>query len=200
MSTSTAGRASEQDETEVCPGLGPAVEVIDVGHDVGKEAERDAERLLRITDNIGVPVEPAGIANRLGVRVIETKLAEDTFGGLLIEPGDDPKIVLNRRYSLSRQRLTCAEELGTYLRRSVRNTRYARLDRRTGPSIEPDEPEDGYGQKFGACLLMPKVAVQAFAEIGLDDLELAVQFVVSREAMQLRLGSLGIDASELRAA
>ncbi len=200
MSVSTASRTAEGGETKVCPGLGPAVEVIDVGRDVRKEAERDAERLLRITANIGVPVEPAGIANRLGIQVTETKLAEDTFGGLLMEPGDDPKIVLNRRYGLIRQRLTCAEELGHYLRHSASSTRYARLDRRTGPSIEPDESEDGYGHEFGTCLLMPKVTVQAFVEIGLDDLELAVQFVVSREAIQLRLRSLGVDASDLRAA
>jgi Zn-dependent peptidase ImmA (M78 family) len=199
MSTSTASRAAGRGEAKVCPGLGPAVEVDDVGGDVRKEAERDAGRLLRLGLNGGVAVEPVGIANRLGVQVLEAELEEEKLGGLLMKPGEDPKILLNRRHGFIRRRLTCANELGQYVRRSAGTNRYVRVDRRTDPLIPLKDPQDVYAEEFGACLLMPKWIVQALTEIGFDDLEIALRLFVSREAIQLRLKSLGIDAVDLRA-
>jgi Zn-dependent peptidase ImmA (M78 family) len=200
MSASTASRPVERGETKVCPGKGPAVEVVEVGSDVRKEAERDAERLLRITAKLGAPVEPAGIANRLGVQVLETEFDDDIFGGLLMQPGDDPKILLNRKYGLIRQRLTCAGELGHYIRRSTDDRRFAHIDGPGEPSASSKDPDDAYAAEFRASLLMPKEVVQTWAEIGMDDLEMALKFVVSREAVQPRLRSLGIDALDLRVA
>jgi IrrE N-terminal-like domain len=199
MSASTASRAPGRGETEVCPGLGSAVEVVDVGGDVRKEAERDAGRLLRARVDGGVAVEPVGIANRLGVEVLDAELEEEKLGGLLMKPGEDPKILLNRRHGFIRQRLTCANELGQYVRRSAQTNRYVRVDRRADLLISPKDLEDVYAAEFGSCLLMPKWIVQAFAEIGLDDLEMALRLFVSREAIQLRLKSLGIDLGDLRA-
>jgi Zn-dependent peptidase ImmA (M78 family) len=197
---STISRPAERGETKVCPGSGPAVEVVEMGDDVLKEAERDAERLLRITAKLGAPVEPAGIANRLGVQVLETEFDDDIFGGLLIKPGDDPKIVLNRQYGLIRQRLTCAGELGHYIRRSTDDRRFAHIDGPSRPCASSRDLDDVYATEFGACLLMPKEIVRAWVEIGMDDLEMALKFVVSRESIRLRLRSLGIDAVDLRAA
>lgn len=199
MSASTASRAAGRGETEVCPGLGPAVEVVDVRGDVRKEAERDAGRLLRARVDGGVAVEPVGIANRLGVEVLEAELEEEKLGGLLMKPGEDPKILLNRRHGFIRQRLTCASELGQYVRRSAQTNRYVRIDRRADLLMSPKDLEDVYAAEFGACLLMPKWIVRALAEIGFDDLEMALRLFVSREAIQLRLKSLGIDAVDLRA-
>jgi IrrE N-terminal-like domain len=190
MSVSTASPAARRGETKVCPGIGPAVEVIDVGGDVKKEAERDAERLLRITANVGIPVEPVGIADRLGVQVWEAELKEDVFGGLLIEPGGDPEIILNQRLGLIRRRLTCAYEMGRYMRQSAQVERLVHVDRRRNSSASGNDPDDAYAVEFGACLLMPGQLVHALAEIGLDDVEMAMWFVVSRKAMQLRLANL----------
>jgi IrrE N-terminal-like domain len=192
MSTAAASRPAERGEAKVCPTIGPAVEVIDVGADVRKEAEREAERLLRITGNIGAPVEPAGIADRLGVQVWEGELKDEVFGGLLIEPGGDPEITLNQRHGLIRRRLTCAHEIGRYLRQSAGVKRYVHVDRRGGSSASGSDPDDIYAIEFGACLLMPTLMVHTLAEIGLDDLEMAMWFVVSRDALQLRLASLNL--------
>ncbi len=193
MSASTASRVNERSETNVCPGLGPAVEVIDVGGDVRKEAERDAERLLDFRTTKGFAVEPVGIANRLGVEVLEADLEEAKLGGLLIKPGEDPRILLNRRHGFIRRRLTCAKEFGYYVRQSARTNEYGRVDRRTDSFIAVTDPDDVYAEEFAACLLMPGWVVQTLAEIGLDDLEMALRLYVSREAIQLRLETLGVD-------
>jgi hypothetical protein len=194
MSATTTSRPSGRGETKVCPGKGPAVEVVDVGREVREEAERDAERLLRITANVGVPVEPVGIANRLGVQVFEAKLNEEVFGGLLMEPGGDPEIILNQRHGLIRRRLACAYEMGRYMRQSAEVKRFVHVKRRGDSSSSDEDPDDIYAGEFGACLLMPRLVVHALAEIGLDELEMAMWFVVSREAMQLRLASLNLSA------
>ena len=40
----------------------------------------------------------------------------------------DPKIVLNRRHSLLRRRVTCAFELGQYVHMSAKTNEYERVD------------------------------------------------------------------------
>jgi Zn-dependent peptidase ImmA (M78 family) len=167
---------------------------------IKKEAERDATRLLKATLRLGVPVDPAAIANELGVQALVTELKEITLGGLLMKPGDDPKIYVNKRDGYLRQRLTCALELGRYLHRSAETNKYARVDRRGPRSRSDEEPEDIYAHEFAACLLMPKEDVEIFAELRMDDLEMALQCMVPREAMQLRLRDLGLPAPEFEVA
>ncbi len=166
--------------------------------DIPAEAERDATRALRATFNFGYRIEPAGIADRLGVGVFESDLDERTLGALFIEPGKDPWMTVNRKDSFIRRRLTCALELGHYVRQSAKTSEYSRVDLR---SVTPDEtPDEVYAKEFGACLLMPKTVVEMYAELGLDDLEMAIRFIVSREAIQGRLSRLGLEANRLGAA
>jgi Zn-dependent peptidase ImmA (M78 family) len=200
MSASTASRPAERGETKVCPATGPVVEVIDMGDDPKSEAKRDAERLLRITGNLGVAVEPAGIANRLGVQVLQGRFKVEAFGLLRMLPGKDPEIVLERRDGLIRRRMTCAYELGHFVRRSAHTNDYYRLDLREGDSEPSDTTDETYAKEFAACLLMPEEVVKTLAELGMDDLEMAVWLVVSREAIQIRLHDLGLGTVDLRAA
>lgn len=197
MSASTASRPAERGETKVCPGTGPVVEVIDMGDDPKIEAKRDAERLLRITGNLGVVVEPAGIANRLGVQVFEAKFKVEAFGLLRMVPGKDPEIVLDRRDGLIRRRLTCAYELGHFVQRSARMNDYFRVDLRESETEVDETPEEAYAKEFAACLLMPEEVVRTLVELGMDDLEMAVWLVVSRESIQNRLRDLGLRAVDL---
>jgi Zn-dependent peptidase ImmA (M78 family) len=196
MSASTASRPAERGETKVCPGTGPAVEVIDMGDDPKSEAKRDAERLLRITGNLGVAVEPAGIANRLGVQVLQGRFKVEAFGLLRMTPGRDPEIVLERRDGLIRRRMTCAYELGHFVRRSAHTNDYYRVDLRESDA----DPSEAYAEEFAACLLMPEEVVKTLVELGMDDLEMAVWLVVSREAIQVRLHDVGLVTADLRAA
>ena len=57
-----------------------------------------------------------------------------------------------------------------------------------------------YADEFAACLLMPKEAVRILADLRMDDLEMALRFVVPREAMQARLTVLGMGSFHLEAA
>lgn len=166
--------------------------MIEVGDDLRRRAERDARRLLEITGNVGVAVEPAGIANRLGVQVFEANLNPETLGGLLMTPGEDPEIVLNHRDGLIRRRLTCAYELGHFVLRSADTTEYSRVDLRKHDAAPEPTRDQAYARRFAACLLMPDDVVRTLVELGMDDLEMAVWLVVSREAMQSRLDDLDL--------
>jgi Zn-dependent peptidase ImmA (M78 family) len=200
MNASTASRPAERGETKVCRGTGPVVKVVDMGDDPKNEAKRDAERLLRITGNLGVAVEPAGIANRLGVQVLQGRFKVEAFGLLRMMPGKDPEIVLERRDGLIRRRMTCAYELGHFVRRSAHTNDYYRLDLRESDSEPSDTTDETYAKEFAACLLMPEEVVKTLAELGMDDLEMAVWLVVSREAIQIRLHDLGLGKVDLRVA
>jgi Zn-dependent peptidase ImmA (M78 family) len=182
--------------------LGVALDIGDVKSDrkLRKEAERDATRLLKVTSRVGAPVDCAAIADELGLLVFVTALKEVTLGGLLLKPGDQPKIFVNKSDGYLRQRLTCALELGHYLRRSAETNKYARVDRRGPRSGSAESPDEKYAEEFAACLLMPKEDVEILAELGMDDLEMALRLFVPREAMQLRLKNLGLPAPELELA
>jgi Zn-dependent peptidase ImmA (M78 family) len=196
----TTTRVPRRDGTKVCPGMGPAVQVVEMGDDVKKEAKRDAERLLRITGNQGVAVEPQGIANRLGVQVLEGRFTVEAFGGLQMKPGKDPRIVMDCRDGLIRRRMTCAYELGHFLVQSAHTNSYRRVDMRESESASEEMPEEIYAEEFAACLLMPEEVVRTLAELGMDDLEMAVWLVVSLEAIQNRLRDLNLGSVALRAA
>jgi Zn-dependent peptidase ImmA (M78 family) len=199
--TATATRVRGRGETKVCPSLGPPVEVIDMGDDLKKKAKEDAERILRITGNLGTVIEPAGIAHRLGVKVLEGEFRnENVLGALRMFPGKDPEIVMDSRDGLIRRRMTCANELGHFVLRSASTNNYWRVDLREVEPGSEESREEEYAKEFAACLLMPEEVVKTLAELGMDDLEMAVWLVVSREAIQLRLADLDLGAFDLRAA
>jgi Zn-dependent peptidase ImmA (M78 family) len=202
MNTSVIDTLTRQRDTKVCPSFEPALDVVGVNTErkIKKEAEKDAARLLRTTLRIDVPVDSAALANELGVQTLVITMKEGTLGGLLMKPGEDPKIVVNRRDGYLRQRLTCALELGHYLRRSADTNKYERVDRRGTAPESNLGIEDIYAQEFAACLLMPKHDVAILSELKMDDLQMALYLKVPREAMQLRLKDLGLPAPDLEPA
>ena len=180
--------------------LSTAIEMIPMSSKIKAEAARDAARILRATWTGAAPIEPVSIANELGVEVLEAPLDGNTLGALFISPGKDPRIVLNQGDSFNRQRFTCAHELGHYVRRSAESNDFARVDLRDDRSSTGEDIEEVYANEFAACLLMPEPEVRAFADLGLDDLEMALRFRVSREAMQFRLKNLGLPTENLQKA
>lgn len=200
MNSLTAPAFFRQKRTKVQIPWSPPVEEIDMRSKVRKEAERDAARLLRTTLRLVIPVDSAAIANELGLQVLVMTLREITLGGLVMKPGDDPKIVVNRRDGYLRQRLTCALELGHYVRRSAVTNQYARVDLRDEPVSIDEESQDLYAREFAASLLMPREDVRILDELEIDALEMALRFMVPREAMQLRLKDLGLPAPNLEVA
>lgn len=156
------------------------------------EAARDAAKLLKATWGRGIPVDPVAIARTAGLRVLDAPLDSDTMGALIKQPGRDPTILLNESDSPNRRRFTCAHEIGHFVRRSEEADEYSTIDLRNGLSETGKDPEEIYANEFAACLLMPEDDVRIMHATGLSDLEMAIRFRVSREAMQYRLKNLGL--------
>lgn len=154
--------------------------------------EAAAQALLDETWNDTIPVDPVRIARALGITVIKSQLSKDTSGALMKEVGQDPVIVLNRDDHPNRQRFTCAHELGHFVQRSDMPEKYAYIDKRNSMSSTGKSPEERYANAFASALLMPARHVRRLEKQGLrGDLQLALQFDVSREAMAYRLKKLG---------
>lgn len=154
------------------------------------EAAEDAAKLLGAAWTGAIPVDPVAIARAAGLRVLDAELDEKTLGALVKNPGEDPVILLNQSDSPNRRRFTCAHELGHFVRRSEEAEEYTTVDLRNPVSATGVDPEEVYANEFAASLLMPEDEVKRFVEEGLDDLEMAIRFKVSREAMQNRLDNL----------
>lgn len=167
---------------------------------VRKQAEKDALRLVRTSVRDGFAVEPVGIANHLGVQVREAKFDRDIAGALFLKAGVDPKMVVNRRHSFLRRRFTCAFELGHYVRMSAETNEYKRVDLSDRSEQAGGESDDLYAREFAGSLLMPKEDIKVLVDLEMDDLEMALSFLVPRETMQIRLKSLGMPAPDLAAA
>ena len=159
---------------------------------VRTEAAADAAKLLKAAWNGTIPVDPVAIARAAGLRVLDAELDEKTLGALVKNPGEDPVILLNQNDSPNRRRFTCAHELGHFVRRSEETEEYTTVDLRNPISATGQDPEEIFANEFAASLLMPKDEVESLVEAGLDDLEMAIHFKVSREAMQNRLDNLGL--------
>ncbi len=196
MNSLTAPRLHRRSQTKVQIPWSPPVEESGMRSKVRKEAEKDAQRLLKVDyGRSGFAVEPVGIANRLGVDVAEAKVDEDILGALFLEPGHDPRIALNRRHSFFRRRLTCALELGHYVRVSASTNEYERADLFDRSEERGGEADDVFAREFARSLLMPKEDIKILADLWMDDLEMALRFRVPREAIQIRLETLGFRVS-----
>jgi Zn-dependent peptidase ImmA (M78 family) len=161
-----------------------------------KNPTAEAERLLRgvwaeICEGEFIPVDPIEISHNLGIDVFVAQLESDVSGAIVIEPGRDPRILLNRDDHPNRVRFTCAHELGHYVNNSddpVAN--YRRTDLR-GPLASTGQDQDEiFANQFAACLLMPEWEVRERFQNGASVAELAFQFRVSGDAMSWRLKNL----------
>ncbi len=147
-----------------------------------------------------VAIEPVGIAERLGIQVSEVKLEEGTLGALFMKPGVDPEIVLDRRHSFLRRRVTCALEIGHYVHMSTQADEYKRADLYGGAEEVGGASSDEYAREFGPEPSDAEEDVKVLADLWMDDLEMALSFRVPREEMRNRLRSLGLRVPELGAA
>jgi Zn-dependent peptidase ImmA (M78 family) len=157
------------------------------------EAADQAARLLTTAWPFGaIPVDPVTIARAAGLRVVDAPLDEDTLGALIKTPGKEPTIMINQSDPDNRKRFTCAHELGHWVRRSEETDEYTTIDLRSGLSATGSDPEEVFANEFAACLLMPEPAVRRMHAGGLNDIQLSIEFKVSREAMQFRLKNLAL--------
>jgi Zn-dependent peptidase ImmA (M78 family) len=169
------------------------------GGEMMRPAEEQAEALLRSAwhrapDDRGflIPVDPFHIAERLGIEVFGARLDSDVSGMLVKDPAQGARVYVNAADSVSRQRFSCAHELGHYiLRVSGSDDSYGYIDRRGPSASQGTNPSEIYANQFAAELLMPQENVRQLAP-SMTDAALAIDFNVSVEAMKYRLQNLGI--------
>jgi Zn-dependent peptidase ImmA (M78 family) len=200
MNSLTAPGLLRKSQTKVQIPWSPPVERFGMRSRVRKEAERDALRLANANFREGLAVEPAGICNRLGIQVREAKFDAGILGALFLKPGANLEMILNRRHSFLRRRLTCALELGHYVWMSARTDEYKRVDLFEGFEEIGGEANDDYAREFAASLLMPKEDVKTLVDLWMDDLEMSLRFRVPRESMRSRLKALGFRIDQLEGA
>jgi len=160
-----------------------------------EQVETEAERLLLAAwrddeRRLLLPVDPAQIARRFGIKVYEVPMEPDVAAMLIKEAGRDPAIVLNSADSKNRKRFSCAHELGHFVRKSEEQYEY--VDRRNDLSAAGTDPEEVFANQFGAGLLMPASEVQRLKKARLKPYEMALKFGVSVEAITYRLQNLGM--------
>lgn len=164
---------------------------------MAQKEEVDAEKMLEAVwaegslDRIRLPVDPFYIAKVQGIRVFGEPLSGETSGLLRKRSSmDDPEIILNTDEARTRQRFTCAHELGHFNMRTQQRSfdEWNYVDERATLAGAGTDPAEMYANGFAAALLMPRRAVEKLwdGEIA----PLAATFGVSPEAMTNRLKNL----------
>lgn len=162
-----------------------------------RHPERDAKDVLDAAwdrwseGELELPVNPIAVARELGLEVYLADLDDAVSGMLVKEPGEEATIYLNRQNSETRQRFTCAHEIGHYLRRSAAgDDDWSYVDLRNHLSSTGQDTEERYANSFAASLLMPRSEVRRLAERHGPAI-MARKFGVSSDAMNYRLNNLG---------
>jgi Zn-dependent peptidase ImmA (M78 family) len=167
-----------------------------------------AEKLLKKHCPRGVPVDPAQIAQELGIEVRLEKV-DDGLSGFLLRDQKNDRVVIgaNLRHHPKRRKFTVAHELGHFL---LHEAATVHLDeRKPGYIVQRRDEKSSTGEDvfereanlFAAELLMPAKAIakdlrdRAF-DVFADDDEafmkaLADKYGVSTQALTIRLGYLG---------
>jgi Zn-dependent peptidase ImmA (M78 family) len=161
--------------------------------------ENKVEELLRDFSIKRPPIAVDKIAKKLGVLLCPLP-GDNDISGAIIRKDNRVVIAVNPTHHINRRRFTIAHELGHYffhegLEEHVdQNFRVAWRNTDSSRAINWLEVE---ANRFAACLLMPTTLLQS----DLDTLQtldartiilLAKRYVVSPEAMKIRLSQFGI--------
>lgn len=142
--------------------------------------------------DIALPVDPYALALSMGIDVYRAVLGPSRSGYLIVGDGR-AAIYVNEASAPNRNRFTVAHEIGHYVDlqnrdKLVEGGTYDR-DHLAAQGIDPEEI---YANRFAAALLMPREEVEALHKSGLNVLQLASRFRVSKPAMENRLSNLGL--------
>jgi Zn-dependent peptidase ImmA (M78 family) len=159
-----------------------------------KSAIQLADKLREeIWGDEGFPVDPVTIANKLGIKVIVTRLPDEVSGALIKEEGKDAIIVGHFEDSDNRKRFTYAHELGHYVYRFQQKNnsdQYEYIDLRDQCSSFGTQEEEVFANQFAANLLMPTQEVGKLHRQGKSIISMAMYFGVSTESVAFRLKNL----------
>ena len=155
------------------------------------EAEQEAAKLLETSWNPRpLPVDPFQLARGLGIDISFTPMPADVSGRIEIVPDTTPHIWINSNDGQSRQRFTCAHEIGHYLRRSDGDQSEVFIDWRDILAGLGTNETEIFANQFAAALLMPAHEVASYFGRKFSTEEMARQFGTSAQAMEIRLRNL----------
>jgi Zn-dependent peptidase ImmA (M78 family) len=170
-----------------------------------RTARYQGEALAEALGFIKPPVDVDLVARRLGLKVVHLHLGEEDVSGLLISKGDSTVIAVQESDPSNRKRFTIAHEIAHFhLRHQFEPGDHVHVDR--GHLITPRNSRSSTGvdskeieaNQFAACLLMPsKLVLNRIKALKVKSLcddhveMLAKEFMVSEQAMTIRLSTLG---------
>jgi Zn-dependent peptidase ImmA (M78 family) len=157
------------------------------GYEVRHVLDRQATRLLRLSETFGPPVPVEAIAAALP-RVVVKRVADLPSSGRAQWNGATWVLLVDAKEPKVRQRYSLAHELGHVIWHLL--SAQALPDTKRNPATQRVEQACEY---FAACLLMPRVWMKrAYFDEGIQDVpSLARLFGVSWLAMRVRLEQLG---------
>jgi hypothetical protein len=149
---------------------------------------------LKEPARITLPVNPADISNRLGIKVwADDELPLDVSGILRREANfKNPEIFLNEADSIGQRRFTCAHALGHYVWNAEigREGVWEIVEGRDFFRAELRDVEETYATEFAAEMLMPRRVLVEIAD-NPTVATLASRFGVTAEIMKFRLDQIG---------
>ena len=161
--------------------------------EIRDRARRDAQAVLDLYwSERPMPVDPVVIARDLGLSVFSAQLGDDVFG-MLVGSKAGADMYLDKDQAPARFRFTCAHEVGHYVDHTSRlspELSESYVDRRSDD--DRGKPDEIYANEFAGSLLMPAAEMRACIGRGMTDLQMAVYFDVSLQALRYRKSLLGL--------
>jgi Zn-dependent peptidase ImmA (M78 family) len=167
-------------------------------------ARAAAEKLVQRLGIRTPPINVEGIADALGLRIVIEDLGDDV-SGLLVSRDGKATIAVKKGDPTVRRRFTIAHEIGHFLlRHHLQRNELVHADQvwqvtyRSPQSSEGLDPLEIQANQFAASLLMPTELIRKRVLAGNKPLpeqdvkRLARDFVVSEQAMTIRLSTLGL--------
>lgn len=148
--------------------------------------------ILALTGHNSPPIDPADIAEELGISIYQWDFPNEVSGVYVLD-NNKASIGINKYHPYVRQRFTTAHEIGHFVfhKDALFMDFY---DQEISSNIDnvQDQKKETKANQFAADLLMPKEVVEKefrrYGESGLD--KLAKKFEVSEQAMWFRLLNL----------
>lgn len=146
------------------------------------------------------PVDLAAAFGELGIRYAEQPIHTGE-SGWIERDNDEYQIVVNSQEPEPRRRFTAAHELAHYLLHRDLMNHGSKMNRHTDRLFDdrhaneesPFKPyHEVQANRLAARIVMPAALVKKWHATGLDTVQLAEKFRVSRAAMAIRLETLGL--------
>ncbi len=164
-----------------------------------REIEKRALEVLRRHSLLSIPIDPVLLANKEGIHVRNAKFSDDGISGMVAKRGNVVSMLVDQGDPAYRKRFSIAHELGHHFLHLVDEGEIVTTKQDLfRESLEEDERSDQRrcheieANQFAAALLMPEELVRDVYEHIKDEGELARIFNVSKEAISIRLRTLGL--------